>query len=220
MLMTIINIIGCQTQTPRITKFIVFLMSILGLCAAPAPKSPEGVLRDAARMIREAQGLSASFSLDYGSQKVSGTLQADGAKFALLSSSSSTWYDGKYMWTYNPKSKETTLITPTAAEVAEANPLSIVTGYASTFTAAYAKTQVKGSKTIVLTPKSKTSGYKSVHVTIPDASGFPSKIVVIPSSGQKMTVSISQVKTGKSVPASTFVYPKSKYPNVEIVDLR
>lgn len=185
-----------------------------------AAETADGMLKKAAAGINGTSGLSASFTLDYGSQKVTGTMKAAGKKFALQTSSISTWYDGKSMWTYNAKNAETTIMTPTAQEVAEANPLSIVNSYSANFTAAYAKTQTKGTKTIVLTPKSKQSGYKSVHVTIPDGSSFPSKLVVIPTSGQKVTVFISQVKSGLKLPDATFVYPKTKYPKVEIVDLR
>lgn len=194
---------------------------ILGLAlSVSAAETADGMLKKAAGAINGSTGLTASFTLDYGSQKVTGTMKASGKKFALQTSSTSTWYDGKNMWTYNAKNAETTLMTPTPQEVAEANPLSIVNSYSANFTAAFAKTQPKGSKTIVLTPKSKQSGYRSVHVTIPDGSVFPSKLVVIPSSGQKVTVSISQVKTGQKLPEATFVYPKAKYPKAEIVDLR
>lgn len=202
-------------------RYLLSLVIILGMSVSSlAAETADGMLKKAAAAINGSTGLTASFTLDYGSQKVSGTMKASGKKFALQTSSSSTWYDGKSMWTYNAKNAETTLMNPTPQEVAEANPLSIVNSYASNFTAAFAKSQQKGSKTIVLTPKSKQSGYKSVHVTIPDGSTFPSKLVIIPSSGQKITVTISQVKNGQKLPDATFVYPKAKYPKVEIVDLR
>ena len=188
--------------------------------AGQAAETADAMLRKAADAVNSAGGLTASFTLDYGQQKISGTLKASGKKFALQTSSASTWYDGKNMWTYNQHSNETTLMTPTATEVAEANPLSIVNSYSSSFTAAFTKSQQKGTKTIVLTPKSRQSGYKSVHVTIPDGSSFPSKLVVIPTSGQKVTVSITQVKRGQKLPDATFVYPKTKYPKADIVDLR
>ena len=205
-----------------IRKILIILsIVILGaFAAASAAETADGMLRKAATSISASSGLTASFTLDYGSQKVSGTMKAAGKKFALQTSSSSTWYDGKNMWTYNAKNAETTLMNPTAQEVAEANPLSIVNSYSSNFTAAFAKGQAKGSKTIILTPKSKQMGYKSVHVTIPDGAGYPSKLVIVPISGQKVTVTISQVKSGQKLPDSSFVYPKSKYPKVEIVDLR
>ncbi|MDE6521961.1 MAG: outer-membrane lipoprotein carrier protein LolA [Muribaculaceae bacterium] len=202
---------------------ILFILSIviLGISSsATAAETADGLLKKAAAKISGSAGLTASFTLDYGSQKVSGTMKAAGKKFTLQTSSSSTWYDGKNMWTYNAKNAETTLMNPTAQEVAEANPLSIVNSYSSNFTAAFAKGQAKGSKTIILTPKSKQMGYKSVHVTIPDGSVFPSKLVVVPINGQKVTVTITQVKSVPKLPDSSFIYPKSKYPKVEIVDLR
>lgn len=203
-----------------ISVFIAFLAMASVSQPVSAAETADALLRKSAAAINGAGGLSASFTLNYGQQKVSGTLQSSGRKFALLTSSTSTWYDGKSMWTYNAKSNETTIMTPTSQELAEANPLSIVGSYASSFTAAFAKSQTTGSKTIVLTPKSKQTGYKSVHVTIPDGQPYPTKLIVIPSSGQKMTVSITKVKTGEKLPESTFIYPKSKYPKSEIVDLR
>lgn len=204
----------------KFLRYIIMGMMAMGMAFTMDAETADGMLKKAATAINGAGGLTASFTLDYGQQKMTGTLKAAGKKFTLQTSSASTWYDGKSMWTYNPKNSETTLMTPTSQEVAEANPLSIVNSYSSSFTASFAKGQAKGSKTIVLTPKSKQSGYKSVHVTIPDGSSFPSRLVVIPSSGQKVTVGISQVKTGQKFPENTFVYPKTKYPKAEIVDLR
>lgn len=201
-------------------RYIVMVVVTVGIAFSMRAETADGMLKKAAATITGAGGLTASFTLDYGQQKISGTLMASGKKFTLQTSSSSTWYDGKSMWTHNTMNNETTLMTPTPQELAEANPLSIVNTYTTSFTAAFAKGQTKGSKTIVLTPKSKQTGYKSVHVTIPDGSSLPSKLVVIPSSGQKVTVGISRVKTGQKFAESTFVYPKTKYPNAEIVDLR
>ncbi|MDE6696943.1 MAG: outer-membrane lipoprotein carrier protein LolA [Muribaculaceae bacterium] len=205
----------------RFLRYILGIVVILAFSiSSNGAETADGILKKAAAGINGSSGITAAFTLDYGSQKVSGTIKASGKKFALQTSSASTWYDGKNMWTYNVRNSETTLMTPTAQEIAEANPLSIVNSYTANFTAAFAKTQNKGSKTIVLTPKSKKLGYKSVHVTIPDGSIFPSKLVIIPSSGQIVTVTISQVKKDLKLPDATFIYPKSKYPKVEIVDLR
>lgn len=205
----------------KIFRYILTVLTVFGtVTIGQAAETADGMLRKAATAVNGAGGLTASFTLDYGQQKITGTIKASGSKFALLTSSTSTWYDGKNMWTYNSKNNETTLMSPTPQELAEANPLSLVNTYSTSFTAAFAKSQTKGCKTIVLTPKSKQIGYRSVHVTIPDGSSFPSKLIVIPSSGQRVTVTISQVKKGQNLPDATFVYPKSKYPKAEIVDLR
>lgn len=205
----------------NIFRYIISIMMILGVASSlSGAETADGLLKKAASAINGSSGLTATFTLDYGQQKITGTLKASGKKFALQTSSSSTWYDGKSMWTYNVKNAETTLIAPSHQEVAEANPLTLVNSYSSNFTASFAKGQTKGSKTIILSPKSKHSGYKSVHITIPDGSVYPSKLVIVPTSGQKVTVSISQVKNVQKLPDATFIYPKNKYPKVEIVDLR
>lgn len=193
---------------------------ITGLSLSFAAETADAVLKKATSRISAGGGISASFTLNSDGQKVSGTLKAEGKKFAVETGSSSTWFDGKTMWTYNPRTSETTVMLPTAQEVAEANPLSIINNYSGTFTAAFAKTQTKGSKTIVLSPKSRKSGYKSVYVTIPDNSGLPSMIVVNPQSGRKITVSITKTALHQKFAASTFTYPRAKYPKAEIIDLR
>lgn len=188
-----------------------------GICAA---ETADAVLKKAAAKISGGEGISANFTLVSGGLKVTGTIKGSGKKFAVESSASSTWYDGKSMWTYNSRSGETTVMTPSAQELAEANPLALVHSYGNLFTAAFAKTQKPGNKVIVLSPKSKKNGYKSVHVTISEANGLPAHLVIIPQSGQKIEVSISKATTGRTFSSSAFTYPKAKYPNAEIVDLR
>lgn len=204
----------------KIKYIIVLFLALLIPASGIAGETADQVLKKCASNINGANGLSASFTMNYGSQKLSGTLKASGKMFVLQTTSSSTWYDGKNMWTYNAKTNETTLISPTASEVAEANPLSLVNTYSTMFIASYAKGQTKGSKKILLTPRSKQIGYKSVHVIIPDGSDYPSKLVVVPSTGQAVTITISNVRSNQKFPTSMFVYPKSRYPKVEIVDLR
>ena len=202
-------------------RYLMVIIAALGFFMnLSASETAEAMLKRAATAIKSAEGLNASFTLTSGTHKLNGTMKSSGTKFSLETSSTSTWYDGKTMWTYNGNNKETTVTTPTKSELAEANPLYIVNAYSSNFTAAFAKSQPKGGKTIVLTPKSKKLGYKSVHITIPDKSSFPSQVIVIPASGQRIAISISQIKTGLKFPDATFTYPKSKYPKAEIVDLR
>lgn len=202
-------------------RYLMIAIAAIGFSMnLSAAETAEAILKKAATAIKNAGGLSASFSLTSGNHKLTGTMKSSATKFSLETSTTSTWYDGKTMWTYNGNTKETTVTIPAQSELAEANPLYIVNAYSNNFTASFSKSQSKGSKTIVLTPKSKKLGYKSVHITIPDKSSFPSQVVVIPQSGQRISISISQVKTGVKFTASTFVYPKSKYPKAEIVDLR
>lgn len=204
----------------HVRNFLFLLTLMFSTASLSGAETADQILKKASAAINNANGLSASFNIDYGTQRLTGTLKTSGKMFVLQTSSSSTWYDGKNMWTFNAKNNETTLINPTAQEVAEANPLLLVNSYSMQFVASFAKNQTKGNKTILLTPKSKSIGYKSVLVTIPDGSNYPSMLVVVPSSGQTVKISISNVRTSQKFSNSTFVYPKSKYPKAEIVDLR
>lgn len=204
----------------HVRNFLFLLTLMFSTASLSVAETADQILKKASAAINNANGLSASFNIDYGTQRLTGTLKTSGKMFVLQTSSSSTWYDGKNMWTFNAKNNETTLINPTAQEVAEANPLLLVNSYSMQFVASFAKNQTKGNKTILLTPKSKSIGYKSVMVTIPDGSNYPSMLVVVPSSGQTVKISISNVRTSQKFSNSTFVYPKSKYPKAEIVDLR
>lgn len=205
----------------RYVRNLLFLLTLmLSTASLSGAETADQILKKASAAINNANGLSASFNIDYGTQRLTGSLKTSGKMFVLQTSSSSTWFDGKNMWTFNAKNNETTLINPTAQEVAEANPLLLVNSYSAQFTASFAKNQTKGCKTILLTPKSKSIGYKSVLVTIPDGSNYPSKLVVVPTSGQTVKISISNVRTSQKFSNSTFVYQKSKYPKAEIVDLR
>lgn len=204
----------------HVRNFLFLLTLIFSTASLSGAETADQILKKASAAINNANGLSASFNIDYGTQRLTGTLKTSGKMFVLQTSSSSTWYDGKNMWTFNAKNNETTLINPTAQEVAEANPLLLVNSYSMQFVASFAKNQTKGNKTILLTPKSKSIGYKSVMVTIPDGSNYPSMLVVVPSSGQTVKINISNVRTSQKFSNSTFVYPKSKYPKAEIVDLR
>lgn len=195
-------------------------MAILAVETSMGAKTAGEMMDIATSKIKTAGGLSAKFSMTSGQHASKGSIVAEGKKFCIRSSVASTWYDGKTMWTYNGNTNETTVITPTASELAETNPLALIDSYRNSFTAAFAKSHPKGGHTIVLTPKSKKLGYKSVHVTISDSTGLPASVVVIPMSGTRISISISDIKTKQTFNSATFTYPKSKFPKAEIVDMR
>ena len=86
----------------KIFRYILGLVMLVGATVSlSAAETADGLLKKATSAINGAGGLTATFTLDYGQQKISGTLKASGKKFSLQRSSSSTWFDGKNMWTYN-----------------------------------------------------------------------------------------------------------------------
>lgn len=202
-----------------LTAAILCLLSGLISASAAEKPTPDKVLSEAASKIARTSGVKASFTLAAGGGNVSGTVCGAGKKFALTTSAASSWYDGKSLYTYNASSGETTVVNPTAYELAESNPLSIIASAPANYSARYAAKQSEGTTTLVLEPKAKKTGIQRA-VLVLGSGGVPKKLDITTDSGDRITLNVTAVKYGVSFPASTFVYPKAKYPDAKIIDLR
>ena len=200
---------------------IITLLALLLLAvpASAAMTAPETVAA-AARRISSASGLTASFSVAAGGSTIKGSIKASGKKFALVTPQASSWYDGTNLYTYNASSRETTLVRPSLAELEETNPLSIIASAPGRFDAKFAAKQTAGSSTVVLTPKKAGSGIKRAVLVLDAKTLAPKKIDITQTDGSSSVITVTAFKTGVNLPASSFVYPKAKYPAAKIVDLR
>lgn len=201
------------------TKLIMLLVAMLAITPSlHAAETAGQLMTRVANAFRNAKSVSATFSISGASGSMSGTFASAGGKFAVVTNASSTWYNGVKMWTYNPRTAETTLVKPSTAEVAESNPFAIIGSMASSFKAAYAKSQPAGTKVLVLLPAKSGSKIKKIILTLDARRGVPKKVVITDGSGTT-TVNVSKYEVGVKIPASTFEYPKAKYPKAKIVDL-
>lgn len=200
---------------------LILLLMVSFAPSAMGALTPGQVLDKTASILKKAGTLECSFTLKADGGNMPGTLKTKGKKFSILTSVTSSWYNGTDLWTYSQTSGETTLIKPTQSELAETNPLLYVDGYASSFKASFAPKQTKGKYTVVLTPLKSGTGISSVVLVIDSSTFKPTTIMVHQKSGKgNITLSVKNLKTGGSVRDSDFVYPASKYKNVKIVDLR
>lgn len=178
------------------------------------------VLAKSVALLTNAKGISADFSISGGGTSGKGTIKSSGTKFNVVMPTFEVWFNGKNMYTYNKRSSETTLVAPTASEIAESNPLMYIKGAQGSYTASFSAEKKTGKYIIDLVPKKKTNEMKKLTLTIRASDYSPEKIVAVPKSGSQIVISISQLKTNQNFVASVFEYPKSKYPKVEVIDLR
>lgn len=204
----------------KISSRLLIVISIIFITvsASAAQTATQKLQQSVAKYLKS--GVNATFTFSGSGGNGKGSLKSSGKKFVLESGTGSIWYNGVNMWTYSPSTKETTLTKPTAAEIAESNPLSILAGATTGFSASYAAKQATGTSTIILTPQSKRSGIKRVVVVLNETNLKPQKIEVTTSDGSKSTLNITTISSGQKHPGNIFVYPKSRYKNVKIVDLR
>lgn len=200
----------------RLIFSIIYLFAVVSINASTA----SDVVAKAATLAKTAKGINAQFSIKSGNSNITGVMKGSGSKFALTTPSFSTWYNGKNMWTYNSVSKETTLVLPTKAELAESNPFVYLNSYTSDYTASFSAKKRSGCHVVNLTPKSKKNPIKLIEIAINSKTYKPENFLIIPKSGSPTTINIISLNYNISLKSSEFEYPKNKYPKVQIIDLR
>lgn len=209
-----------KSRLDCITKVVaIFAFIVMSLSATAA--TPQEVLKRAASRVMTGAGTTCSYKATYGGRTVSGTMKVSGSKFVNITNGyGSTWYDGKSMWVYNPASKETTLMKPTASEILESNPMNYIGGYDKLFNLKMSPKKVKGKEVVIMTAKSKSAPAKQVIVTVNGTSYAPERLDITLQDNQKSTVVLTGLRSGQKLSASEFVYPKQRYAGVPVVDLR
>lgn len=201
-------------------SFLLMLIAMLSPFSAYGELTATEIVKKSARLITGSTGFKSQFSLQSGNNKMEGMIVGSGDKFHITTPVSQTWFNGKNMWTYNSRSKETILTIPTPQEIAETNPLRLLRTNSTDYKAIFAKTQIKGKHVIVLVPRKSGTGIKRVDIVLSAAGCLPESIKVTPDNGPVSTVKINKIQTGLKISASEFEYPKSKFANIEVVDLR
>ena len=198
---------------------IIALLALLLTGLAALAATPVELLNQSAAKLRSAKTIHASFSMTSQGTTASGTLLCKGNKFAMSLPGIGTWYDGKVIWSYTRKTGEATVWKPTTAELAESNPLLYLSSAKDYTVKEDAKGVGKGVKTLVLTPKKRNTGVKSLRIVINTGSLLPKSISIAASSGN-FKFNITSLKLNTPISDSAFCFDRKKYPKAQIVDLR
>lgn len=143
------------------------LLLTLSLNAAAAV--PQRVA-DAADAIKKAPAIVATFSAN----GTPGTLvMGQGGMFALDLGDAKIYYDGKTQWAYSADDNEATSFSPTADELLQANPASILANLDTAF-----KGTDLGGNTFRLTPLSAAQEVTEVVVTFPQSGTWPTAMTI------------------------------------------
>lgn len=198
--------------------FTLFLL-VIGCSLASAAGDAASLLKACAKKITDAPSLNVSFTASADGQTYSGTLVMQGDKFVLRTPGMMTWYDGTTQWTFSSQVGEVNIVTPTPEEVAQINPLAIISSFTGAFTARTVPSKA-GSQTVILKAKNPKSDVSSAQVTINDATGYPSKVTVTLSNRQTVAIVVDKVMTGSRLSLDSFRYNPATLPGVPVVDLR
>ena len=167
-----------------------------------------------------AKGITAKFKVSGAGQGLSGTMKMAGSKFTMQTPEGTTWFDGKTLWTLNPRTKEVTVTVPDAAELAEINPMTYLSGYKKQYNVGTARRKDAALHFVVLNPKSRKAPVKAVEIGVSKKTMMPTYFHVRANDDSRVKVDLVSLSYSASHPASTFTFPAAKYKDYEIVDLR
>jgi len=151
-----------------------------------------------------------------------GTLYVKESKYRIIITGQDIFCDGKNIWTYDKSSNEVTItkFDPTASTT---SPQKLLTNF-------YDKDylyKLNGEKKIAgkviqeieMTPVDKTKNFYKIYVYVDKAAKTVYSSKMFDKSGNKFTYTVNTLKGNPTISDATFVFDKSKYPGVEVVDL-
>lgn len=148
-------------------------------------------------------------------EKESGELSLKGNRFRIALGGNETKYDGTTQWVYVSDYNEVSITEPSAEELREVNPLAMIEHYVATDRIA------KGENGAInfYPQQPKGSEYFKVELILNNKTNLPSQLTVFQTNGNRITIYIEDLKK-TTMDNSVFVFDATKYPNVEVNDLR
>lgn len=152
-----------------------------------------------------------------------GTVTMKGPKYHVSMSGMEIFSDGRTSWNYDKSANEVTVSGVESGSNAMTPQKLFTNFYDRDFYYKLNGTKKVGSKTvqeIEMTPTDKTRPFHKVYVLVDKATNNIYSARFLEKSGNRYSYTINTIKPNVSVPDTEFTFNQSKYPGVEVVDLR
>lgn len=185
------------------------------------------------RLMAQAKGWS-TFEADFTSRlqstkdkldvKQEGNMKVKGNRFRLILDKNTIINDGKVLYTYSKETNEVTLNDPAEMDQ-ELDPSKMFIQYEKGFKSQFVeeKADATGTMTQVvklfpIDPAKKP--FHTVVLTVDKAKGDPRSVQVLYKDGNVVTYTVKRFVANGELADALFIFDKSKYPGVEVNDLR
>ncbi|MDR0582667.1 MAG: outer membrane lipoprotein carrier protein LolA [Prevotellaceae bacterium] len=213
-------------------KRLLSVFALIFLYAAGIPaQNTQQLLADFTGKINGYQTIEMAFTLTLDNpvkgigHNYEGTFLCNGNKYRLLTDELDVYSDGRNKWMCHKETNEVIIQyvsdDETAADITD-HPLKFLTLFQKDFTYQRHTTRTENGKTladIVFTPKNKKAAYTSIILTLEEATANPYAIKYLAKSGN-YTLRITRITPNVEAFDGYFAFPKHRYPDVEIIDLR
>lgn len=206
-------------MTNFISHIIITIFLIASTSLSVNANDANSILANASNNLVKSKSISANFSIINNGSPEQGSITIAGDKFTITTDELSTWFDGKTQWTYSSSINEVNISEPTPEELQFINPFAIIRNFKTEFNAKLLS-NTNGVYKIILTPKNKNTSMKNIELSLNSSSFFPTLVVINATNNIKTTIKVKSIKTGGTLPISTFTFNANNYPNIEIIDLR
>lgn len=206
---------------------IILLLATSGF--AQTSTDARNILDKAFSVYENSKGIQLSFTAvmteangtAYEPQK--GVAKVKGNKFVLDMPGLKTWFDGKTQWVLMTDLNEVNISNPTNDEIASISPLALLSMYKTGYSLnnPVAKTvNGKSASVIEMTPSGNKSEFKNISVAIDKKTNTVLQVSLTMKNGVNNKIDIDNYNANYNFPDTDFVFDKSKYSKVEVVDLR
>ena len=201
--------------------YLIAVVTVLGYSLGASAQGGDAqtrtILAKTAKVIGNAGGVSASFSMHHPTNgTINGTIAVKGNKFNARTPQAIVWFNGKTQWTYMKSNDEVNVSTPTLAQQQMMNPYTFINIYKKGYNLSSKKT-AKGYEVHMKAQTTKQS-IQEMYVTI-NAKTYAPSYVKMKHGGKWYNISIGSLST-KKIPDSRFSFNSKEFPSAEVIDLR
>ncbi len=156
--------------------------------------------------------------------KQEGSMKVKGKKFRLVLDKNTVINDGTTLYTYNKESNEVNLSDPAEMDQ-ELDPTKLFTQYEKGFKSSFVDEKADASGVVVQTIKlfpmdPAKKAYHTVVITVDKNKVEPKSIEVIYKDGNVVTYQLKKFTANPELADALFTFDKSKFPGVEVNDMR
>jgi outer membrane lipoprotein carrier protein len=152
-----------------------------------------------------------------------GTVSMKGTKYRVTFNGQEIYCDGTTVWNYDKSSNEVTISKLDAAN-GTITPQKLFTNfYDKDFLYTLNGVKKQGNKIlqeIQMTPTDKSKSFHTVYLLIDKNSKTIYSTKVLEKTGDRYSYTVTSLKPNLPMDDKTFIFDKSKYPGVEVVDLQ
>lgn len=203
-------------------KIIIFSL-LIGIYGFAYGITPAEVMHKAVKKIGNSNGITGTYTISGSGNQINttGNFKFNNRKsFIDMAGGGKVWYDGKDMWTLNPKTKEITVTSPDDDEIGEINPLTYILNYTDNYYLFFSKRKESGKYLVLLNPKDKNSDIKAIEIGVNSNTYIPEHVIIRDKKDNRITVGLSNLNYNVKIKDSDFKFPIRDFKEYEVIDLR